>query len=183
MGQSRFCHGYIWKTNSIQRNLKLFITQKRIGINLYFFNWLKHTSAVCCLVLYFIQFGPLTNHYLVCVFYPLSWMAGMYVDACNSLFWNPVLIITGDNDRLVPSWNAERLSSAIPGSCLEVIKHCGHLPHEEKMDEFVSIVQKFLQKVLGDSEERRLQVVVWNLYVYYPHTSILLCSIAVLQPR
>ncbi|PQQ10827.1 uncharacterized protein Pyn_34370 [Prunus yedoensis var. nudiflora] len=56
----------------------------------------------------------------------------------------PVLIVTGDNDRIVPSWNAERLSRAIPGSCLEVIKHCGHLPHEEKVDEFVSIVKKFL---------------------------------------
>ncbi|XP_024029705.1 uncharacterized protein LOC21400132 [Morus notabilis] len=59
----------------------------------------------------------------------------------------PVLIVTGDDDRLVPAWNAERLSRAIPGSCFEVIKHCGHLPHEEKVDEFISIVQKFLQSV------------------------------------
>ncbi|KAH7537708.1 hypothetical protein FEM48_Zijuj03G0121600 [Ziziphus jujuba var. spinosa] len=72
----------------------------------------------------------------------------------------PVLIITGDNDRLVPSWNAVRLSRAIPGARLEVIKHCGHLPHEEKKDEFISVVQKFLQTVFGDSEEQRLQVVV-----------------------
>ncbi|XP_022134489.1 uncharacterized protein LOC111006720 isoform X2 [Momordica charantia] len=65
----------------------------------------------------------------------------------------PVLIITGDSDRLVPSWNAVRLSQAIPGSHLEVIKHCGHLPHEEKVDEFVSIVQKFLNKTLADSQK------------------------------
>uniref|UniRef100_B9N1Q4 AB hydrolase-1 domain-containing protein n=1 Tax=Populus trichocarpa TaxID=3694 RepID=B9N1Q4_POPTR len=39
----------------------------------------------------------------------------------------PVLIITGDNDRIVPSWNAKGLSRAIPGSCLEVIKNCGIL--------------------------------------------------------
>ncbi|XP_010999505.1 PREDICTED: uncharacterized protein LOC105107318 [Populus euphratica] len=39
----------------------------------------------------------------------------------------PVLIITSDNERLVPSWNAEALSQAIPGSCLEVIKNCGIL--------------------------------------------------------
>ncbi|GFY83545.1 alpha/beta-Hydrolases superfamily protein [Actinidia rufa] len=49
----------------------------------------------------------------------------------------PVLIVTGDCDRLVPSWNAERLSRVIPGSCLEVIKNCGHLPQEEKAEEFV----------------------------------------------
>lgn len=64
----------------------------------------------------------------------------------------PVLIITGDGDRLVPSWNSERLSRVIPGSQLEVIKNCGHLPHEEKPEEFVSIVANFLQKVFAGSE-------------------------------
>ncbi|KAI3879289.1 hypothetical protein MKX03_024264 [Papaver bracteatum] len=59
----------------------------------------------------------------------------------------PVLIITGDTDRLVPSWNAVRLSRAIPGSHLEVIKNCGHLPQEEKIEDFISIVRKFLQKI------------------------------------
>ncbi|KAK9110155.1 hypothetical protein Sjap_018215 [Stephania japonica] len=72
----------------------------------------------------------------------------------------PVLIITGDNDRLVPSWNAERLSRVIPSSCLEVIRNCGHLPHEEKVEEFVSIVQKFLQRVWGPSEEQLVQVAI-----------------------
>lgn len=66
----------------------------------------------------------------------------------------PVLIITGDSDRLVPSWNAVKLSQAIPGSHLEVIKHCGHLPQEEKADEFVSIVQKFLHRAFADPQEQ-----------------------------
>ncbi|KAJ8537165.1 hypothetical protein K7X08_035566 [Anisodus acutangulus] len=61
----------------------------------------------------------------------------------------PVLIVTGDSDRLVPPWNSERLSRAIPGSFLEIIKNCGHLPHEEKVDEFVSIVDRFLDRVFG----------------------------------
>lgn len=68
----------------------------------------------------------------------------------------PVLIVTGDNDRLVPSWNAERLAQALPGSCLEVIKQCGHLPHEEKVEEFVSAVEKFLQRALGGSQEQQI---------------------------
>ncbi|XP_047316158.1 2-hydroxy-6-oxo-6-phenylhexa-2,4-dienoate hydrolase [Impatiens glandulifera] len=59
----------------------------------------------------------------------------------------PVLIITGDTDRLVPSWNSEKLSRALPGSFLEIIKNCGHMPHEEKSEEFISIVEKFLQGV------------------------------------
>lgn len=67
----------------------------------------------------------------------------------------PVLIVTGDNDRLVPAWNTERLSRAIPGSCFEVIKHCGHLPHEEKVDEFISIVQKFLQSAFNSDSEKQ----------------------------
>ncbi|PIN04930.1 putative hydrolase/acyltransferase (alpha/beta hydrolase superfamily) [Handroanthus impetiginosus] len=71
----------------------------------------------------------------------------------------PVLIVTGDTDRLVPSWNAERLSRAIPGSCFEIIKNCGHLPQEEKPEEFLSIVDKFLQRVFGAAEEPRLQAV------------------------
>jgi pimeloyl-ACP methyl ester carboxylesterase len=58
-----------------------------------------------------------------------------------------VLIVTGDKDRLVPAWNAERLSKTIPGSRFEVIKNCGHLPHEERVEEFLSIVERFLQSV------------------------------------
>ncbi|TYI45079.1 hypothetical protein E1A91_D13G010900v1 [Gossypium mustelinum] len=59
----------------------------------------------------------------------------------------------------VPSWNAERLSQAIPHSKLEVIKNCGHLPHEEKVDEFVRVVEKFLQRAFGGLEEPSLQAV------------------------
>ncbi|KAK9075398.1 hypothetical protein SSX86_003721 [Deinandra increscens subsp. villosa] len=69
----------------------------------------------------------------------------------------PVLIITGDSDRLVPSWNATRLSQAIPGSHLEVIKKCGHLPHEEKPHEFVTIVDNFLMGVFDRTESQPLQ--------------------------
>ncbi|KAK8994377.1 hypothetical protein V6N11_045469 [Hibiscus sabdariffa] len=71
----------------------------------------------------------------------------------------PVLIVTGDTDRIVPSWNAERLSRAIPHSKLEVIKNCGHLPHEEKVDEFVRITERFLQRAFGGLEEQSLQAV------------------------
>ncbi|KAL9233852.1 hypothetical protein vseg_008793 [Gypsophila vaccaria] len=64
----------------------------------------------------------------------------------------PVLIITGDNDRLVPSWNSVRLSQAIPGSEVEIISKCGHLPQEEKPDELISMVTKFLQRVFAEQE-------------------------------
>ncbi|KAF8049832.1 hypothetical protein N665_2111s0002 [Sinapis alba] len=67
----------------------------------------------------------------------------------------PVLIVTGDTDRIVPAWNAERLSRAIPGSVFEVIKKCGHLPQEEKPDEFISVVAKFLGDVFGGSQQQQ----------------------------
>ncbi|KAL0743970.1 hypothetical protein Bca4012_085483 [Brassica carinata] len=67
----------------------------------------------------------------------------------------PVLIVTGDTDRIVPAWNAERLSRAIPGSVFEVIKKCGHLPQEEKPDEFISVVAKFLGNVFGGSQQQQ----------------------------
>lgn len=66
-----------------------------------------------------------------------------------------VLIVTGDTDRIVPAWNAERLSRAIPGSVFEVIKKCGHLPQEEKPDEFISVVAKFLGDVFGGSQREQ----------------------------
>ncbi|KAL4325163.1 hypothetical protein GQ457_11G010000 [Hibiscus cannabinus] len=66
---------------------------------------------------------------------------------------------TGDTDRIVPSWNAKRLSRAIPRSKLEVIKNCGHLPQEERVDEFVRIVDKFLQRAFGGLEEHFVQAV------------------------
>ncbi|CAH8339405.1 unnamed protein product [Eruca vesicaria subsp. sativa] len=66
-----------------------------------------------------------------------------------------VLIVTGDTDRIVPAWNAERLSKAIPGSVFEVITKCGHLPQEEKPDEFISVVAKFLGDVFGGSQQEQ----------------------------
>nr|XP_043618242.1 2-hydroxy-6-oxononadienedioate/2-hydroxy-6-oxononatrienedioate hydrolase [Erigeron canadensis] len=72
----------------------------------------------------------------------------------------PVLIVTGDSDRLVPSWNSVKLSQAIPGSHLEVIKKCGHIPHEEKPEEFVRIVDNFLTSVFGRTESQPLPAAV-----------------------
>ncbi|EPS72371.1 hypothetical protein M569_02381, partial [Genlisea aurea] len=66
----------------------------------------------------------------------------------------PVMIITGDSDRLVPTWNSRRVSKYIPGCGFQVIENCGHLPQEEKPDEFVTVVGEFLRrKVTGIGEE------------------------------
>uniref|UniRef100_A0A7N0UEU3 AB hydrolase-1 domain-containing protein n=2 Tax=Kalanchoe fedtschenkoi TaxID=63787 RepID=A0A7N0UEU3_KALFE len=66
----------------------------------------------------------------------------------------PVLIITGDTDRIVPAWNAKRLQQAIPGSYLELIKNCGHLPQEERVEEFIAVIDRFLKRTFGGSAEQ-----------------------------
>ncbi|XP_020580761.1 uncharacterized protein LOC110024909 [Phalaenopsis equestris] len=70
----------------------------------------------------------------------------------------PVLIVTGDTDLLVPSWNARRLAQAIPGSTLEIIRKCGHLPHEEKPEEFLSAIENFLYRTFGARERQFTEV-------------------------
>lgn len=56
----------------------------------------------------------------------------------------PVLVITGDDDRIVPTEESIRLGGDIPGAALVVIQNAGHLPHEEKPAEFMQAVREFL---------------------------------------
>ncbi|KAG0463692.1 hypothetical protein HPP92_019761 [Vanilla planifolia] len=71
----------------------------------------------------------------------------------------PVLVVTGDTDRLVPPWNAKRLAQAIPGSTFEVITKCGHLPQEERVEDFLAIIERFLHNVFESKEEKWAKMV------------------------
>jgi len=59
----------------------------------------------------------------------------------------PVLVITGDDDRIVPTADSIRLSSALPNAQLVVIANAGHVPHEEQPAAFMDAVQKYLSKL------------------------------------
>ena len=59
-------------------------------------------------------------------------------------FTMPVLVITGDDDRIVPTEQSLRLAKEIPNAELVVIPQCGHLPHEEKPAEFMQAVTEFI---------------------------------------
>jgi pimeloyl-ACP methyl ester carboxylesterase len=48
----------------------------------------------------------------------------------------PTLVVWGAEDKIIPVDSGRRLHEAIPGSRLEVIPGCGHLPYVEKPDEF-----------------------------------------------
>lgn len=58
----------------------------------------------------------------------------------------PVLVITGDDDRIVPTEQSVRLAGEIPNADLVIIKQCGHLPHEEQPDEFMQAVTNFISE-------------------------------------
>jgi pimeloyl-ACP methyl ester carboxylesterase len=54
----------------------------------------------------------------------------------------PVKLVWGRQDRIIPVALAQPLQKLIPNSTLHIIENCGHLPHAEKVDEFVDIVCK-----------------------------------------
>ncbi|MBE0411901.1 MAG: alpha/beta hydrolase, partial [Anaerolineales bacterium] len=49
----------------------------------------------------------------------------------------PALIITGDDDRIVPTDSSIRLAGELPGASLVILENAGHLPHEEVPSEFM----------------------------------------------
>jgi pimeloyl-ACP methyl ester carboxylesterase len=57
----------------------------------------------------------------------------------------PVLVVTGDDDRIVHTGQSIQLSREIPGAELAVLKDCGHVPQEECPDQFLASIQAFLQ--------------------------------------
>ena len=59
----------------------------------------------------------------------------------------PVLVITGDHDRIVPTKDSIRLAGELPNASLEVISNAGHVPHEEQPQVFMDIVSSFLSKL------------------------------------
>lgn len=59
----------------------------------------------------------------------------------------PVLIITGSDDRIVPTRSSIELYRWIPGAEMAVIDDAGHNPQEERPSEFISIIQAFIRKI------------------------------------
>lgn len=62
----------------------------------------------------------------------------------------PVLVMTGDDDRIVPTEQGIALADQIAGAQLVVIADCGHLPHEERPQEFLAAVLPFVQSLKGE---------------------------------
>ncbi len=56
----------------------------------------------------------------------------------------PVLVVSGDDDRIVQTKNSIKLSDGIPGAKFEVIKNAGHIPFEEQPAEFMRVLMGWL---------------------------------------
>jgi pimeloyl-ACP methyl ester carboxylesterase len=59
----------------------------------------------------------------------------------------PILVITGDDDRIVPTANSVKLAGMVPNSKLEIIPNAGHVPHEEQPDLFMQAVDEFIKNL------------------------------------
>ena len=57
----------------------------------------------------------------------------------------PTLVITGADDRIVPTQYSIDLAARISGSRLAILPDCGHLPQEECPEPFMNAVEQFLK--------------------------------------
>jgi pimeloyl-ACP methyl ester carboxylesterase len=59
----------------------------------------------------------------------------------------PTLVITGDDDRIVPTELSIRLADELSQAQLAVLEGCGHVPHEECPQAFLEAVMGFLDEL------------------------------------
>lgn len=58
----------------------------------------------------------------------------------------PILVITGDDDRIVPTGESIRLAGELPIAALAVLENCGHVPQEECPGLFLNAVEQWLAR-------------------------------------
>jgi pimeloyl-ACP methyl ester carboxylesterase len=56
----------------------------------------------------------------------------------------PILLITGDDDRVVPTTDTMRLAEALDTAVLEILPACGHVPQQECPEAFMPPITSWL---------------------------------------
>jgi pimeloyl-ACP methyl ester carboxylesterase len=56
----------------------------------------------------------------------------------------PTLIVWGAEDIVFPYWQAKNAAARLQNGSLKLISNCGHLPHVEQPERFISILSEFL---------------------------------------
>jgi pimeloyl-ACP methyl ester carboxylesterase len=72
---------------------------------------------------------------------------GQAVSAINKLHLSsglPILLIWGDQDRIIPVGHGYATHDALPDSRLEVLSGVGHFPHVESPTAVVEILDDFI---------------------------------------
>jgi pimeloyl-ACP methyl ester carboxylesterase len=59
----------------------------------------------------------------------------------------PTLVITGDNDGVVPTEDSVRLAGELPNAQLAIMADCGHVPNEECPDQFIQATSEYLDSL------------------------------------
>ena len=65
------------------------------------------------------------------------------------LIKQPTLIIWGEDDKVIPASDGQKLLESIPHSRFVIFKDCGHVAQEEKSELFVEIVAEFCKYKKG----------------------------------
>ena len=60
----------------------------------------------------------------------------------------PLMIVWGEEDKVLPVSHAREVQQALPGCVVHIIPECGHWPHMEKAEEFNRLLTRFLGSAL-----------------------------------
>ena len=85
---------------------------------------------------------------------------GQAVSALNRLHLTselPVMVIWGDQDRIIPVGHGYALHEARPGSRLEVLEGVGHFPHVERPGEVVDLLDDFINTTGQPTDAPRIR--------------------------
>ena len=56
----------------------------------------------------------------------------------------PLMIVWGEDDKILPVSHAQAVRQALPSSLVHILPECGHWPHMEKAEEFNDLLTRFL---------------------------------------
>jgi len=76
-------------------------------------------------------------------------VGGQRIDASDRLYLTagiPTLIVWGARDPVIPASHGERAHAAIVGSRLEIFDGVGHIPQLEAPEQFVAVLERFLDQ-------------------------------------
>jgi len=87
-------------------------------------------------------------------FHTINWEAGLWefslAPHARNLWKHmhelkmPVMVIAGDDDRVIPTRHSRRLAEITPGAKFVLVKGCGHMPQEERPEIFIKELDTIL---------------------------------------